>query len=88
MLKRAPRVQVDDGQVGVIALRQPAFARRAEQAADRLEARIRELESRLEEVEDTLAAIRRGEFVSDDTLFDIGVYVRMVQRMRETGNWP
>lgn len=34
------------------------------------------------------AAMRRGEFVSDDTLLDIGVYVRMVQKMRSTGTWP
>lgn len=34
------------------------------------------------------SAIREGKRVSDDTLFDIGVYVRMVQRIRETGQWP
>lgn len=34
------------------------------------------------------SAIERGEFVSDDTLFDIGVYVRMVQRIRDAGGWP
>jgi hypothetical protein len=34
------------------------------------------------------SAIRRGESVSDDTLFDIGVYVRMVQRIRDAGSWP
>jgi hypothetical protein len=33
-------------------------------------------------------AIHRGESVSDDTLFDIGVYVRMVQRIRTNGGWP
>jgi len=33
-------------------------------------------------------AVARGEFVSDDTLFDIGVYIRMVQRIREAGGWP
>ncbi len=26
--------------------------------------------------------------VSDDTMFDIGVYVRMAQRIRESGGWP
>ena len=34
------------------------------------------------------AAMRRGERVSDDTLFDIGVYVRMVHKIRQTGEWP
>ncbi len=34
------------------------------------------------------SAVIRGEQVSDDTLFDIGVYVRMVQRIRDTGEWP
>jgi hypothetical protein len=34
------------------------------------------------------AAIRRGDRVSDDTVFDIGIYARMVQRIREVGEWP
>lgn len=34
------------------------------------------------------AAIREGRSVSDDTLFDIGVYIKMVQRIREEGGWP
>jgi hypothetical protein len=33
-------------------------------------------------------AIQRGERVSDDTLHDIGVYVRMAQRVRAVGGWP
>jgi hypothetical protein len=33
-------------------------------------------------------AVAHAERVSDDTLFDIGVYIRMVQRVRETGGWP
>jgi hypothetical protein len=33
-------------------------------------------------------AVARGDTVSDDTLFDIGVYVRMVQRVRQVGGWP
>lgn len=33
-------------------------------------------------------AIANGRSVSDDTLHDIGVYVRMVQRIRATGGWP
>ncbi len=35
------------------------------------------------------AAVERGEPVSDDTLFDMGVYATMVQRSRATGGkWP
>jgi len=33
-------------------------------------------------------AIARGERPSDDTLFDLGVYVRMAQRVRQAGGWP
>lgn len=31
------------------------------------------------------SAIRTGRRVSDDTLFDVGVYIRMAQRIREKG---
>lgn len=34
------------------------------------------------------SAVRRGEPVSDDTLFDIGVYIRMAQRNRTNSGWP
>ena len=34
------------------------------------------------------AAISEGRGVSDDTLHDIGIYIRMVQRIREMGGWP
>lgn len=34
------------------------------------------------------AAIREGRPVSDDTLLDIGIYVRMAQRVRAVGGWP
>jgi len=34
------------------------------------------------------SAIERGERPSDDTLLDIGVYVRMAQRIRHAGGWP
>ncbi|WZB38602.1 hypothetical protein SEA_JERA_54 [Microbacterium phage Jera] len=34
------------------------------------------------------AAIAEGRPVSDDTLHDIGIYVRMVQRIRAVGGWP
>lgn len=33
-------------------------------------------------------AIVAGRDVSDDTLADIGVYVRMAQRVRSNGGWP
>ncbi|XAO35661.1 hypothetical protein SEA_FIRECASTLE_54 [Microbacterium phage FireCastle] len=35
-----------------------------------------------------VAAIKEGRPVSDDTLHDIGIYVRMVQRIRAAGGWP
>lgn len=31
---------------------------------------------------------QRSERPSDDTIHDIGVYTRMVQRIRDTGSWP
>lgn len=34
------------------------------------------------------SAIERGDRPSDDTLLDIGVYVRMAQRVRSHGGWP
>jgi hypothetical protein len=34
------------------------------------------------------SAIERGERPSKDTLLDIGVYVRMAQRIRSAGGWP
>jgi uncharacterized coiled-coil protein SlyX len=34
------------------------------------------------------AAVSEGRSVSDDTLLDIGIYVRMAQRIREVGGWP
>lgn len=34
------------------------------------------------------SALRNGQAVSDDTLLDIGVYVRIAQRIRATGQWP
>jgi adenylosuccinate synthase len=34
------------------------------------------------------AAVSEGRRVSDDTLHDIGIYVRMAQRAREVGGWP
>ena len=34
------------------------------------------------------AAVAEGRPVSDDTLHDIGIYVRMAQRVRAVGGWP
>lgn len=34
------------------------------------------------------AAIQEGRKVSDDTLLDIGIYIRMAQRIRDVGGWP
>lgn len=34
------------------------------------------------------SAVVRGDRVSDDTLHDLGVYVRMAQRVRAVGGWP
>lgn len=34
------------------------------------------------------AAVAEGRAVSDDTLHDIGIYVRMAQRVRAVGGWP
>lgn len=34
------------------------------------------------------AAIKEGRRVSDDTLLDAGVYIRMAQRTRQAGGWP
>jgi hypothetical protein len=33
-------------------------------------------------------AVKEERLVSDDTLHDIGVYVRMAQRVRAVGGWP
>ena len=34
------------------------------------------------------AAVANGKAVSDDTLHDIAIYIKMVQRIREKGGWP
>lgn len=34
------------------------------------------------------AAIREGRRVSDDTLLDLGIYIKMAQRSRDVGGWP
>lgn len=34
------------------------------------------------------SALRNGRMVSQDSLLDIGVYVRIAERIRQTGQWP
>lgn len=34
------------------------------------------------------SALRNGKMVSDDTLLDLGVYVRIAQHIRQNGTWP
>lgn len=34
------------------------------------------------------SAVAEGRVVSDDTLLDIGIYIRMAQRIRDVGGWP
>lgn len=34
------------------------------------------------------AAVDREEFASDDTIKDIGIYIKMIQRIRSAGSWP
>ena len=34
------------------------------------------------------AALKEGRVSSDDTLFDIGIYLKMAQRNRDVGGWP
>lgn len=34
------------------------------------------------------AAWREGRMVSDDTLLDLGTYIKMAQRVRAVGGWP
>jgi hypothetical protein len=33
-------------------------------------------------------AVAQGQRPSDDTIYDIGVYCRMAQRIRQAGSWP
>lgn len=33
-------------------------------------------------------AVMRGERPSDDSIYDLGIYVKMVQRIRDVGSWP
>lgn len=34
------------------------------------------------------AALERGDWPSDDTILDAGVYLKMIQRIRQSGGWP
>jgi hypothetical protein len=42
----------------------------------------------VQKVERWTDAVLRGDRPSDDTPYDIGVYVRMAQRVRDVGGWP
>ena len=42
----------------------------------------------LGKVSRAIGAYQEGRQPSDDTWFDIGVYARMAQRVREEGTWP
>lgn len=33
-------------------------------------------------------AVQAGVPVSDDTIYDIGIYIKMAQRARDVGSWP
>jgi len=33
-------------------------------------------------------AVMRGDRPSDDSIYDLGVYCRMAQRIRDAGSWP
>jgi hypothetical protein len=35
-----------------------------------------------------VGALRVGAAPSDDTILDIGIYSRMIQRIRQSGGWP
>lgn len=35
-----------------------------------------------------MVALREGRMPSDDSWYDLGVYARMVQRIRAVGGWP
>ncbi len=34
------------------------------------------------------SALERGDWPSDDTIKDTGIYIKMIQRIRDTGSWP
>lgn len=42
----------------------------------------------VQKVERWSDAVLRGDRPSEDTMFDIGVYTRMAQRVRDVGGWP
>lgn len=42
----------------------------------------------VQKVERWSDAVLRGDRPSDDTPYDAGVYIRMMQRIREVGGWP
>lgn len=42
----------------------------------------------IQKVERMTDSVMRGERCSDDTVYDIGIYIKMVQRIRDVGSWP
>jgi hypothetical protein len=42
----------------------------------------------IQKIERWTDAVMRGERPSDDTILDAGVYLKMVQRIRDSGSWP
>jgi hypothetical protein len=42
----------------------------------------------VQKIERWTDSVMRGERCSDDTIYDAGIYVKMVQRIRDVGSWP
>ena len=42
----------------------------------------------VQKIERWTDSVMRGERCSDDTIYDAGVYLKMVQRIRDVGSWP
>lgn len=42
----------------------------------------------VQKVERMTDSVMRGERCSDDTIYDVGIYIKMVQRIRDAGSWP
>lgn len=42
----------------------------------------------VQKIERWTDAVMRGERCSDDSIYDLGIYVKMAQRIRDVGSWP
>lgn len=42
----------------------------------------------VQKIERWTDAVLRGERTSDDSIYDLGIYVKMAQRIRDVGHWP